>query len=82
MVAVVPTFDPDSHILRNLRGLVDQCSRVVVVDDGSRAEAGAMLDAIAEQGAEVLRLARNGGIAGALNAGVRHALAAPTPTSS
>lgn len=77
VVAVVPTFDPDSHVLRNLPRLVEQCARVVVVDDGSGAGADAMLDAIAEQGAEVLRLARNGGIAGALNAGVRHALADP-----
>lgn len=51
-----------------------QVARIVVVDDGSGPEFGPLLDDIAALDVDVLRQEDNGGIASALNAGIRHAL--------
>jgi rhamnosyltransferase len=70
----VPTFHPDDGVVGRLRDLAAQVDRVIVVDDGSGPSADAVLADAAATGIEVLRLARNSGIAAALNTGVRVAL--------
>jgi rhamnosyltransferase len=75
VIAVVPTYHPDHDVVSNMRGLIGQVDRLIVVDDGSGASAAGVLDEIARLGASTLVLDRNRGIAGALNAGVREALA-------
>ena len=74
VIAVVPTFHPDDGVVGRLRDLTRQVDRVIVVDDGSGPSADAVLADATESGIEVHRLARNSGIAAALNAGVRAAL--------
>jgi rhamnosyltransferase len=75
IIAVVPTFHPDDGVLARLRALSEQVDGVIVVDDGSGAGAVGILEGAAEAGVVVRRLARNSGIAAALNDGVRAALA-------
>ena len=75
IIAVVPTFHPDDGVLARLRALSEQVDGVIVVDDGSGAGADAILERAAAAGVVVRRLARNSGIAAALNDGVRAALA-------
>lgn len=77
VAAVVPTFRPGTDVLPHVKELLAQCGRVVVVDDGSGPGADEVLAAVAAQGAEVVRLERNRGIAAALNAGITHALVDP-----
>jgi rhamnosyltransferase len=74
VIAVVPTYRPDPDVVENIRQVAAQVDGVVVVDDGSGADAAPLLDAIQAGGAQVIRLGENGGIAGALNAGVVAAL--------
>lgn len=75
VIAVVPTFRPDQDVSAHVAQVARQVDEVVVVDDGSGADASSLLDALAADGVQVLRLDRNSGIAAALNAGVRAALA-------
>ena len=58
-----------------MRALQQQVGHVVVVDDGSPAGSEAVLAALAEAGALVVRQQQNSGIAAALNAGVAAARA-------
>ena len=74
-IAVVPTFHPDDGGVGRLEALGRQVDQVIVVDDGSGAGADGILDQAAAAGVVVRRLARNSGIAAALNDGVRAALA-------
>lgn len=74
VIAVVPTYRPDPDVVANVRQVARQVDEVVVVDDGSGADASALLDAIEGEGAHVIRLGENAGIAAALNAGARAAL--------
>ena len=74
VIAVVPTYRPDEDVLVHLRQIAGQVSAVVVVDDGSGEAASAILDTLAAEVAQVIRLGSNSGIAAALNAGVRWAL--------
>lgn len=75
VIAVVPTYHPDHDVVDHMRVLLGQVDRLIVVDDGSGAAAGTVLSEIERLGASVIRLERNVGIAGALNTGVREALA-------
>jgi len=75
IIAVVPTFHPDDGVVGRLEALGRQVDQVIVVDDGSGAGADGILDQAAAAGVVVRRLARNSGIAAALNDGVRAALA-------
>ena len=72
--AVITAFRPDEGLLAATAAVQSQVSGVVVVDDGSGPGFGDLLDAIAANGATVLRLADNSGIAVGLNTGLRHAL--------
>lgn len=74
VMAVVPTFRPDPSVPSRVESLLKQAERVIVVDDGSPAEYGAVLDELERAGAEVIRSAENRGIAAALNVGTRRAL--------
>lgn len=71
--AVVTSFHPDQGLVEVCRSVRDQVDRVIVVDDGSGAEADEVLDACARLGVEVVRQPSNQGISAALNAGAAHA---------
>ncbi|WP_394769520.1 glycosyltransferase [Lacisediminihabitans sp.] len=75
VIAVVPTFRPDEALLDGLHALAPQVDSIIVVDDGSPADSHAILEAVEQAGFEVQRSARNAGIAAAINAGIRTALA-------
>lgn len=68
---IVITFHPDSDVAENLRAMVSECGRVLVVDNGSLPSAVSMLRAV--QGVEVMALGENRGVATALNLGARWA---------
>jgi glycosyltransferase involved in cell wall biosynthesis len=70
VAVVVPAHDEAARIAATVRALLSsgRMSEVVVVDDGST---DATADAAARAGARVVRLPRNGGKAGAVDAGVR-----------
>lgn len=72
--AVITAFRPDEGLLAATAAVQGQVDGVIVVDDGSGPGFDDVLDAIAAQGATVLRLADNSGIAVGLNTGLRHAL--------
>ncbi|MDQ0574677.1 glycosyltransferase [Agromyces albus] len=74
VIAVVPTYRPDEEALGHLRQIAPQVAAVVVVDDGSGEAASVILDAAEAEGAHVIRLSSNSGIAAALNAGITWAL--------
>jgi rhamnosyltransferase len=70
LAAIIPAFEPDMDRLRLvIDALAPQVGRIIVIDDGSPSTA--IADGL-ESGPriELLRLAANGGIAAALNAGV------------
>jgi GT2 family glycosyltransferase len=75
-VAVVPSWNGRHLLERFLPSWLDQSlpfARVVVVDNGSDDETASLIDETG--GAELLRLPRNLGFAGAVNRGVEAALA-------
>lgn len=79
VVTVVPCFNEAKRLQPDtLLGLVDAPEHsVLFVNDGSRDETGAMLDALASRDAtkvQVLHLAKNVGKAEAVRTGLRHAL--------
>jgi rhamnosyltransferase len=77
IVAVVPTYRPTASTIPNAARLLAEVERVVVVDDGSPAEASGVLADLEALGVHVIRLEANAGIARALNVGVEAALADP-----
>ena len=77
VVAVVPTYRPTGDVLINVIPLIDQCDRVIVVDDGSGPDSDDVLTALEAMDVEVVRLPENAGIARALNVGVERALGFP-----
>ena len=72
VVAVVAAFNPDQGISATLVPLLEQADRVLVVEDGTSALDP---DRPPLPGVEISRLPENRGIAAALNAGIRAALA-------
>jgi rhamnosyltransferase len=71
--AVVVTYHPDEAVPDNLRAMVRECGRAVVVDNGSSEGARARLAAVS--GVTVLALGANQGVAAALNRGFEWATA-------
>jgi len=71
LCAVVVTFHPDETVVDNLRAIVGECGRVLVVDNGSAAEVLAAMAAV--PGVTLLPQDRNLGLAAALNLGVARA---------
>lgn len=72
--AIIPTFHPDADVVARVEALRGQVDRLIVVDDGSGPSANAVLDAIEATADHVVRSPDNGGIAAALNSGIRLAL--------
>jgi glycosyltransferase involved in cell wall biosynthesis len=71
-VAVVPAYQAEASVGAVVAGLRASVPRVVVVDDGSSDGTGTEAE---RAGAEVLRLANNGGKGAALRAGLARVLA-------
>jgi glycosyltransferase involved in cell wall biosynthesis len=71
-VAVVPAYQAQATVGDVVRGLASSVARIWVVDDGSTDETGAVAG---RAGAEVVRLAENGGKGAAVRAGLARALA-------
>lgn len=74
-VVIVSAYNPTVRLVGLVAGLVRQC-RVIVVDDGSGPDSDGVLEQVEEEGADLIRLGRNLGIASALNAGAERAFAA------
>ena len=73
---LIPTYDNPMTIDRVARAVHGHWPHVLIVDDGSGAEAAARIDALALEGiAKVHRRARNGGKGAAVKDGLRAALA-------
>jgi rhamnosyltransferase len=70
VVAVVTSYRPSAELISNVVRIAAQVDSVIVVDDGSGDEYDSTLVGVAQTGAEVIRLAKNVGIAAALNRGV------------
>lgn len=69
--AIVATYHPDAEVVENLRALVRECGRAVVVDNGSPADTQTAMAAV--PGVVLLPQGRNLGLAAALNLGVSQA---------
>ena len=72
----MPIFRPDASVVANVDALIDQCKRVIVIEDGPGTDSR-VLRSLAQAGAEVISLPRNSGIGFALNVGVQRALEDP-----
>jgi rhamnosyltransferase len=73
--AVVVTYQPDAALLENLRRLVRQIPKVIVVDNGSDGATAKLVESAGTlAGVHLIRNGSNLGIATALNIGVRCAL--------
>jgi rhamnosyltransferase len=73
--AVMVTYNPDSSLEQNLRALLPQVGKVIVVDNQSRADARGLVERVAADcDVEVVWNAQNLGIATGLNAGIDRAL--------
>jgi rhamnosyltransferase len=77
VVAVIVTLGPDRDVIHHVETLIGCVLRVVVVDNGSGAEAASVLDSTAAlSSADVIRNPANLGIARALNQGAQVAVEA------
>lgn len=75
VAAVVTTFSPESAIVRNLRQIASQVTRVIVVDDSGKGAATAVIESAGLANLVLLVNEKNLGIAAALNRGVAEAAA-------
>lgn len=75
VAAVVTTFNPAAAIVRNLRQIASQVTRVIVVDDSGQGYATAMIESAGLANLVLLVNEKNLGIAAALNRGVAEAAA-------
>lgn len=73
VLAVVVSYNGSRVIRETVAALRPQVGRILVVDNGSSAETGAVLDDLERNDCTVVRLGANRGIGCALNVGVRHA---------
>jgi len=71
LCGLVVIFHPNDTVRENLRAMVRECGRVIVVDNGSEANWREPLGSMA--GIEVMANAGNVGLAAALNQGMRRA---------
>ena len=70
------TYNPDSALEQNIRALLPQVDKLIVVDNGSEPDNRERIQAIALAcGFDILWNEENLGIAGGLNAGIRRAFA-------
>ncbi len=75
VAAVVTTFTPSPAIVRNLRQIASQVTRVIVVDDSGQGYATAMVESAGLANLVLLVNEKNLGIAAALNRGMAEAAA-------
>ena len=76
--AVIVTYNPEPSFEQNVRALLPQVSKVIIVDNQSSPAAHSLVSqAAAACDVEVIWNQQNLGIAGALNVGIRRALARP-----
>lgn len=73
VACVVTAFRPSSQLVANVKALLEQSGRVIVVDDGSGPGYDDILNEVAQAGAHVERLSMNSGIGAALNRGIQRA---------
>lgn len=71
LCAVVVTYHPEPDVVENLQAMGRECGRVLIVDNGSSAQAQAAMAAVA--GVTLLPQGVNLGLAAALNLGVARA---------
>lgn len=75
--AVVVSYHPAAELIENMAALLEQVDEVVIVDNGSGADAKELLERLGgHPKVNVIYNRENLGIAAALNIGVRHAKAA------
>ena len=73
--AVIVTFNPESILEENIRALLSEVDKVVIVDNSSTNERRRMIgDLACRTGVEVIWNPKNEGIAAALNRGIQAAL--------
>lgn len=70
---VVVTYRPAASVVDNLRAMLRECGRLIVVDNGSPESARVLITQV--DGVEVIALGENQGIATALNKGMARAAA-------
>ncbi len=74
--AVIVTYNPDSSFEQNVRALLPQVGRLIIVDNQSSSAAHSIIAQVASAcGVEIIWNDRNLGIAAGLNAGIERALA-------
>jgi rhamnosyltransferase len=73
VACVVTAYQPSPELVTNVRALLGQSHRVVVVDDGSGPGYDGILAQLSDAGADVERLSVNSGIGAALNRGIERA---------
>lgn len=75
VTAVFSLHNPGPKLADNVQAISRQVDQVVIVDDGSTNEIGALLNQLTTLGCQVLTMEKNSGIAAALNTGILHATA-------
>lgn len=68
---VVVTYRPAPSVADNLRAMLRECGRLIVVDNGSPESVRALIEQV--EGVEMISLAENQGVARALNLGMQRA---------
>lgn len=76
VLAVVSTYNPGVPLIDGVRRLLQECTWVVISDDGSSRTSDALFEECEVLGAAVLRTGTNRGIAAALNRGIDEGLSA------
>lgn len=76
VLAVVSTYNPGTALVDSVERLLDECTWVVVSDDGSSRSSDTLFERCELLGATVLRPGSNSGIAAALNRGIEQGLSA------
>jgi glycosyltransferase involved in cell wall biosynthesis len=76
IAVVVPAYNEALHIARTVRSVPSYVDRVVVVDDGSIDQTGALALAVGDPRVQVVRHAHNRGVGAALRTGYAHAFEA------
>lgn len=79
VAGVVTAYRPAAELVSNVESLLRQLAVVVVVDDGGGPGFDHIFAALADIGADVVRLEANSGIGAALNTGIRRARALSDP---
>lgn len=75
VAAVLSLYNPSDVVVGNCTALMAQVGHVVAVDDGSTLDIDVIVAQLEHMGVTVVRRASNSGIASALNAGIRAAVA-------